>query len=189
MTPRIRLRPTLQSDLDYVVSLERDPENLPFITPWDRTQHEAAIRFPDMRHFIIEGGAGLESVGFLIVIGCRNPHQSMELKRMVVASKGQGLGRAALRVAKRVAFDDLGAHRFWLDVKSRNARAKALYDSEGFVLEGTLREAVRLQPRASSLSAGRDSQQAAQFDSLIVLSMLKAEFEARRSAGLELPAG
>jgi diamine N-acetyltransferase len=189
MTPRIRLRPTLQSDLDYVVSLERDPENLPFITPWDRTQHEAAIRFPDMRHFIIEGGAGLESVGFLIVIGCRNPHQSMELKRMVVASKGQGLGRAALRVAKRVAFDDLGAHRFWLDVKSRNVRAKALYDSEGFVREGTLREAVRLQPRASSLPAGRDSQQAAQFDSLIVLSMLKDEFEARRGAGLELPAG
>jgi ribosomal protein S18 acetylase RimI-like enzyme len=36
-----------------------------------------------------------------------------------------------LRVAKKIAFDDLQAHRFWLDVRS-NTRAKALYDSEGF---------------------------------------------------------
>ena len=183
--PRIRLRPTLASDIAFVVSLEQNAENLPFITPWERTQHEAAIRFPDMRHFIVEGGLGLEPVGYLILIGCRNPHQSIELKRMVIAAKGQGLGRAALRVAKRVAFDDLGAHRFWLDVKSRNERAKALYDAEGFTLEGTLREAVRIAPRASSLPAGRGSQAGADFDSLHVLSMLRAEFDKRRLDGME----
>ncbi len=187
MNPRIRLRPTLASDIAYVLSLEQNAENLPFITPWERTQHEASIRFPDMRHFIVEGGADLEPVGFLILIGCRNPHQSIELKRMVIEGKGQGFGRAALRVAKRVAFDDLGAHRFWLDVKARNERAKALYDAEGFVLEGTLREAVRVQPRTSSMPAGGDSQAKAEFDSLHVLSMLRSEFDLRRSAGLELP--
>jgi diamine N-acetyltransferase len=176
MTARVRLRPTMQSDLPYVLSLEQDEENLPFITPWDRTQHEAAIRFPDFRHFIIEGGEGLDAVGFLILIGCRSQHQSLELKRMVVQSKGQGYGRAALRVAKRVAFDDLKAHRFWLDVKQRNARAKAFYDSEGFVVEGTLRDAVRA--RMIDGSAG--------FDSLVVLSMLKDEFAARRAQALEL---
>jgi diamine N-acetyltransferase len=176
MTARVRLRPTMQSDLPYVLSLEQDEQNLPFITPWDRTQHEAAIRFPDFRHFIIEGGEGLDAVGFLILIGCRSQHQSLELKRMVVQSKGQGYGRAALRVAKRVAFDDLHAHRFWLDVKLRNARAKAFYDSEGFVVEGILRDAVRA--RMIDGSAG--------FDSLVVLSMLKDEFAARRAQALEL---
>lgn len=170
---RVRLRPTMQSDLEYVLSIESDPVNLPFITPWERTQHEAAIRFPDFRHFIIEGGEGLASVGFLILIGCRSPHQSLELKRMVVQAKGGGFGRAALRVAKKVAFDDLGAHRFWLDVKTHNTRAKALYDGEGFVVEGTLRESVR---------SGRG------FESLIVMSMLQSEFAARRGQGLELVA-
>src|SRR5688572_1190300 len=145
LQPRVRLRPTMQSDLDFVLSLEQDPENLPFITPWERTQHEAAIRFPDFRHFIVEGGAGLDAVGFAILIGCRSQHQSLELKRMVIQSKGQGYGRAALRVAKKIAFDDLGAHRLWLDVKKRNSRAKALYEGEGFVREGELREAVRVQ--------------------------------------------
>jgi diamine N-acetyltransferase len=176
VTARVRLRPTMQSDLAYVLSLEQDEHNLPYITPWDRTQHEAAIRFPDFRHFIIEGGEGLEPVGFLILIGCRSQHQSLELKRMVVQGKGQGFGRAALRVAKRVAFDDLHAHRFWLDVKLRNTRAKAFYDSEGFVVEGTLRDAVRI--RADDGTTG--------YDSLVVLSMLRGEFAARRAQALEL---
>ncbi len=168
---RVRLRPTMQSDLDYVLSLEQDPANLPFITPWERTQHEAAIRFPDFRHFIIEAGSGLDAAGFVILIGCRSPHQSIELKRMVVQEKGLGYGRAALRVAKKVAFDDLGAHRFWLDVKERNARAQGLYQTEGFTLEGRLRDAVRV-------AGGRDS--------LIVMSMLAPEFSARRAQGREM---
>lgn len=173
MSARVRLRPTMQSDLDYVLTLERDPENLPYITPWEKIQHEAAIRFPDFRHFIIEGGPDLERAGFLILIGCRNQHQSIELKRMVVQHKHQGFGRAALRVAKKVAFDDLGAHRFWLDVKKRNTRAKALYDTEGFEFEGELREAVKIEGG---------------YDSLVVLSMLESEYARRRSRALELQA-
>jgi RimJ/RimL family protein N-acetyltransferase len=41
----------------------------------------------------------------------------VELKRMVLQPKGQGLGRACVRLLKRMAFRDLHAHRFWLDVK------------------------------------------------------------------------
>ncbi len=170
---RIRLRPTMQSDLDFVLSLEQDPENLPFITPWERTQHEAAIRFPDFRHFIVEAGPDLDAAGFVILIGCRSQHQSLELKRMVVQAKGQGTGRAALRVVKKVAFDDLGAHRLWLDVKKRNVRARALYESEGFVVEGELRESVRVQGG---------------FESMILLSMLESEFTQRRAQALEVRA-
>ena len=173
LIPRVRLRPTMQSDLDFVLSLEQDPANLPFITPWERMQHEAAIRFPDFRHFIIEGGEGLQAMGFLLLIGCKSPNHSLELKRMVVQSKGGGVGRAALRMAKKVAFDDLGAHRFWLDVRTHNTRAKALYDSEGFVVEGVLRESVR---------------GAAGYESLVVMSMLQQEFVQRRAGQLELAA-
>jgi RimJ/RimL family protein N-acetyltransferase len=168
---RVRLRPTMTSDLEFVVSLEQDPENLPFITPWERTQHEAAIRFPDFRHFIVEGGPGLESRGFVILIGCRSRNQSLELKRMVIREKGRGYGRAALRVVKKVAFDDLGAHRLWLDTKEHNSRARSLYDSEGFIVDGVMRESVKT-------SQG--------FVSMVVMSMLQGEFAARRTRGLEV---
>jgi diamine N-acetyltransferase len=158
------------SDLDWVASVEIDPANLPFITPWERTQHEGAIRFPDARHFIVEAGDASERAGFVILQGCRNPNRSIELKRIVLQPKGQGLGRACVRGLKRMAFRDLHAHRFWLDVKALNTRALALYQSEGFTEEGRLRESVR---------AGDG------WDSLIVLSMLDREYDARCALGQE----
>lgn len=166
----VRLRPTLLDDLEFVISVENDPVNRPFITPWDRTQHEAAVRFPDFRHFIVEAGDSPAPVGFVILVGCRSPHHSLELKRMVVQAKGRGVGRACLRLLKKVAFNDLGAHRFWLDVRTHNTRAKALYETEGFVEEGRLRECVRTDGG---------------YESLVVMSMLEDEYDARREAGLE----
>jgi RimJ/RimL family protein N-acetyltransferase len=197
----LRLRPTMLSDLDWVVSVERDGANLPFITPWERPQHEGAIRFPDSRHFILEewnpspastpavprgdaaalgsgpaGGLadGLERAGFVILQGCRNPNGSVELKRLVLQSKGRGLGRAAVRQLKALAFTQLKAHRFWLDVKALNTRAYKLYESEGFVEEGRLRESVRVT------IDGADG-----YDSLIVMSLLDREYQARVALGQE----
>ena len=159
----LRLRPTMLSDLEFVASVEDDPANRPFLTPWERVQHEGAVRFPDFRHFIIEAGDGYPSAGFVILQGCRNPNASVELKRIVLQPKGQGYGRACVRLLAQMAFRDLGAHRFWLDVRSANVRALALYRSEGFVEEGRLRESVK---------------SGSGYDSLIVLSMLKDEYEA-----------
>jgi diamine N-acetyltransferase len=177
--PRLSLRPTMLSDLEFVVAVETDTANLPFITPWDRTQHEGAVRFPDFRHFIIETGSDFQRAGFVILQGCRNPHRSVELKRIVLQREvqGDGVGRECVRLLKRMAFSDLHAHRFWLDVKSLNERALALYRSEGFVEEGRLRESVRL------MVTGADG-----YDSLIVMSMLDREYQARRALGLERPA-
>jgi len=169
-----RLRPTMLSDLEWVITVENDAVNRPFITPWERTQHEGALRIPDTRHFIVEAGADAPRAGFVILQGLRNPHRSVELKRIVLQLKGQGLGRACARLLKHMAFADLHAHRFWLDVKSLNERARALYASEGFVEEGRLRESVRVQ------SSGGDA-----YDSLIVMSMLDREYDARVALGLE----
>ncbi len=165
-SPPIRLRPTMLSDLDFVLSVEQDPLNLPFITPWERIQHEGAVRFPDFRHFIVEAGSHYASAGFVILQGCRNPHRSIELKRMVLlpAMHGAGIGRACLRWLAQMAFRDLQANRFWLDVKGLNLPAQALYRSEGFVEEGRLRESVKT-------SEG--------YDSLIVMSMLASEYARR----------
>lgn len=161
----LRLRPTMLSDLDFVISVEQDTANRPFITPWERTQHEGAVRFPDFRHFIVETGPEYERAGFVILQGCRNPHHSVELKRIVLLpeDQGHGLGRACVRLLAQMAFRDLGAHRFWLDVKSKNERALALYRSEGFVEEGRLRDSVR---------SGEG------YDSLIVMSLLEPEHAA-----------
>jgi RimJ/RimL family protein N-acetyltransferase len=169
----LRIRPTMLSDLDFVVSVEQDERNLAFITPWERTQHEGAIRFPDSRHFIVEAGDDWSPVGFVILQGCRNPSRSVELKRIVLQPHGRGIGRRCVRMLKQMAFRDLQAHRFWLDVKSRNTRALHLYASEGFVEEGRLRESVR------------DGSGPSGYETMVVMSVLDREYQARVDAGLE----
>jgi RimJ/RimL family protein N-acetyltransferase len=79
-----------------------------------------------------------------------------------------------VRLLKQMAFRDLHAHRFWLDVKLLNTRALKLYASEGFVEEGRLRESVRVR------SDGADG-----YDSLVVMSLLDREYQARVALGLE----
>ena len=116
----------------------------------------------------------------MILQGCRNPNRSVELKRIVLGSKGQGVGRVCVRLLKKMAFAQLGAHRFWLDVKGRNTRAQALYRSEGYVEEGRLRECVRAEPLPDAQGVMGEG-----FDDLIVMSLLKREFEARVAQGLE----
>ena len=147
-TARVRLRPTMTSDLEYVLSLEQDPENL-------RVHHALGAHparggdplpgFPPLHH-----RRRARARRGRLPDPDRLPQPEPVARAQAHGGAGQGLrasGRAALRVAKKVAFDDLGAHRFWLDVKARNSRAKALYDSEGFVVEGELREAVKVAGR------------------------------------------
>ncbi len=93
----------------------------------------------------------------------------------MLQTQGRGLGRACVRLLKQLAFRDLHAHRFWLDVKSLNARALRLYASEGFVEEGRLRECLRV---------GTDD--AAGWESLVVMSILEREYQARVEAGAEV---
>jgi RimJ/RimL family protein N-acetyltransferase len=77
---------------------------------------------------------------------------------------------------KQLAFRDLHAHRFWLDVRSLNTRALRLYASEGFVEEGRLRECLRV---------GTDD--TAGWESLVVMSLLAREYDKRVDGGLETP--
>jgi RimJ/RimL family protein N-acetyltransferase len=97
----------------------------------------------------------------VILGGLANPDSSIEFRRIVVVRKGQGYGRAIVRAVRELAFDELQAHRLWLDVKEHNARARALYKSEGFSEEGLLRECIRGP---------------AGFESLVVMSLLHHEF-------------
>ncbi|XEC94472.1 GNAT family N-acetyltransferase [Paenibacillus tarimensis] len=82
--------------------------------------------------------------------------------RLVVDDKGKGIGKKALRLIKKWAFEELRAKRLWLNVKVSNSRAKYVYESEGFSLEGTLRECLKNDNK---------------FESLYIMSILRSEYE------------
>jgi diamine N-acetyltransferase len=157
-TAELRLRPTREDDLDYVVAAEADPDNAPFLAPSPRDVHLDFLLDARHRHLIAEAGG--RAVGFAL-LRLHPEDRAVELRRLAVTEKGRGYGRATLALAIRAAFEEHGAHRLWLDVKPHNERALALYRSAGFVEEGLLRDALYLDGR---------------FESLIVMSILRHEW-------------
>jgi diamine N-acetyltransferase len=157
--PRLRLRPTREADLDYVVAAEGAPDASVYLAPSPREEHAGFIADPAQRHLIAEAGG--DRVGFAL-LRLHAADRAVELRRLAVTEPGQGHGRALLRQVKTTAFEELGAHRLWLDVKPYNDRARALYRSEGFVEEGVLRDALR-EPDGS-------------FQDLVVMSILRPEW-------------
>lgn len=146
----IRLRVSRPHDLDFILEAENHPENRAFVGQWTKEQHRAAQEATDMIHLIIE--ADLAPVGYLILAGLENPARSLELMRIVITEKGKGLGREVLKLVKRCAFGRWSAHRLWLDVRSNNPRARGLYESEGFEVEGTLRECLLVEGELVSVT-------------------------------------
>ncbi len=156
----IRLRSTGEADLDFVLHAEQSPENRAFVTGWTRDQHREAANSNDQRHLIIENEEG-RSVGYVLLADLTNKNQSVEFRRIVVTDKGKGYGREAFQLIKEIAFNELRAHRLWLDVKEHNIRARHVYESEGFVVEGILRECVKTDDK---------------YESMVIMSMLTNEY-------------
>lgn len=153
------LRETKDSDVATIVGWEQHPDNASFILPWDEDRHLAALRDPDCRYFTLEDGA--RAVGFVLLAGLSGENEAVEFRRIVVADKGRGYGRAAVEAVKRYCFEEIGKHRLWLDVFEENARARRLYESTGFRYEGTLRDCVKVPGG---------------FRSLVVMSILSPEY-------------
>lgn len=153
-------------DIPQMMALERLPEFRELVGCWPEELHKAAMTGTDARYFVAENDSG-ELLGFAILRGLVFGNHSVEIKRIVVRTPGRGLGRQILEELIRIAFEELNAHRLWLDVLEHNARARHLYESLGFVREGVLREAFY-----------RDGK----YNSLILMSLLDREYaECNRS--------
>lgn len=138
----VSIRKTTVADLDFVIAAENAEENSPHVMQWSREQHISALNNEDILHAIIEADG--KSVGYAITAGLKDINKAVELRRIVIVEKGKGLGRKAVQLFKKLAFEELEAHRLWLDVREYNTRARELYKALGFVEEGYIRECILL---------------------------------------------
>lgn len=158
---RIFLRPTSEADIAFVAAAETHAENAKYLLTWSIDAHLSALSDGDLAHLIIERADSGRSIGFIILAGIKNNHDSIEFRRIVITEKGRGFGQEAILLVKKYAFSKLGAHRLWLDVKVNNVRARYIYEKQGFHVEGTLRDCIKTD---------------GYYESLVVMSILRHEF-------------
>jgi diamine N-acetyltransferase len=147
----IGLKPASLDDVDYIYELETRPENSRFVMAYSRERHMQVIENVDEELLIIEDKVSGASFGFVILAGLTNPNLSLELRRLVIAEKGKGLGRQVANLIIEYCFKKLKFHRLWLDVYEDNLRAIHLYQSLGFKQEGKLRDVIKNEDSYRSL--------------------------------------
>ena len=157
------LRRAEPADLPQIVALERLPESRRYVGQWDEDHHARALAGHNARYFVHEDEHG-QIQAYVLLLGFEEGPLSIEFKRFVVARTGRGLGRRLLAETLRLVFEEIGAHRFYLDVEEDNTRARHLYKSFGFIEEGVMREATQ-----------RDGQ----WLSLVLMSLLEDEYRDR----------
>jgi len=154
------LRLATVADLPAIMALEGNPIARQFVGQWSEDRHRTTLTGGDARYYVNQNDSEID--GYVILRGLSEDSRSIELKRVVVATPGRGVGRRILTEILRIAFRELGAHRLFLDVFEDNARARHLYESLGFKQEGVMREAAQRDDRW--------------FD-LHLMSMLESEYD------------
>lgn len=162
---QMKLRTATRADIPFIVGTEHAPDLREYIGTWTSEEHETAMCNPDTHYLIALEDSG-KPVGYVILRGLQSAHRNIELKRIVMTSPGRGHGKEVVRLLLNKVFDELGAHRLWLDVFETNLRAQHVYRSLGFQHDGIFREAVF-----------RDDK----YHSLLLMSMLDNEYRTNSS--------
>lgn len=138
---KIRLVNTISPDIDTIIEFENS--NSQFVGQYSKDKHLALLKNKEYLHLSIKLLENDSLIGHMIIFGLDNPHKVLEFARITIEQKGYGYGREAIKLLKHLCFEKLRFHRLWLDVFDDNERAIKLYESEGFVMEGTLRDNIK----------------------------------------------
>ncbi len=145
---KIQLSRSIASDIDSIMKFEIS--NSPFVHQYSKEKHLKLLNDNDCLHLSIQKNEDLKLIGHMILFGLNSEYNTLQLKRFTIEEKGKGYGREALRLIKKACFENLKYHRFWLDVYDNNSRAINLYESEGFIMEGLLRDSIKTKTGYSS---------------------------------------
>jgi RimJ/RimL family protein N-acetyltransferase len=106
-------------------------------------------RNPAQTLFVVRRTAHAAAVGFVLLTKINPIHRSADIGLRIGApqDRGQGLGREALMLGLRYAWDHLNLHRVQLSVFESNQAARRAYRAAGFEEEGTLRQAAFINGR------------------------------------------
>ncbi len=133
----LMLVPALRAHVPEVAAIE----HACFSDPWSEGSFRQAVDNPGVFFRLATEGAGGAVVGYVVAWFAGGEG---EIANVAVApsARGRGVGGMLLDAAIAAA-GDRGAEALYLDVRESNVRARALYDSRGFVEVGRRRRYYR----------------------------------------------
>ena len=153
MSSAVRLRPVAESDSENLFGWINDHDLVVFNAPFrkvSRPEHDAWFASVQSRNdvafFVIEDTDRGEVIGSCQLFNIHSVHRSAELQIRIgsATSQNRGLGSEAVRQLIAHGFSQLKLHRISLHVFANNQRAIRAYEKNGFVREGLLRQAARV---------------------------------------------
>jgi RimJ/RimL family protein N-acetyltransferase len=132
------MRETLAEDAAFIRRLFCLPHVRAFLNTPSRQIIVATLEDPNAESYVIEdagdpvGNFVMSTRGFLV-----------DLQTLAVTKQRCGAGTFALRWGLRRAFDELQAHRVFLEVREDNVGTRRLCERLGFSQEGVYRDGFR----------------------------------------------
>jgi diamine N-acetyltransferase len=106
----MKFRSATQTDIAQICELERLPEFRTFVGSWPEDEHLRMLVDPGAVYIVAEDQTG-RIAGFAILQGLLSEHKQVELKRLVVRTPNQGVGKQLLTQVADRAFGEHSAHR------------------------------------------------------------------------------
>lgn len=125
----IQLDRATEADLPAIAAMEQEDDTKPFIVPYTIQQHLGALN--DSAVIYLKIVRDQQTVGFFI-LALDPDEQSVEFRRVVVASVKRGVGQQAIEQMEHFCRVTLGRHRIWLDVFAHNQRGRHIYEKLGY---------------------------------------------------------
>ncbi len=147
---KVVLRDIRDGDIEVMTAWRNDPQVNKYFFEYEPVSYEkeklwveALRERKDEKLFII---APLENpdraIGTVGLVRIDHRNKKAEWGRFQLgdsSSRGQGLAAEAIYLSLQYAFDHLNLRRIYLEVFAWNDRARSLYESFGFKIEGTYR--------------------------------------------------
>jgi len=145
-----KLRLIEKSDLDFVAEIRSDPEVVKNLGTFVMLNKEKQLKWfsglekdKSKMYLIMERPDGKKRIGYVRITDIDYINRSMCIGGDIHKDhRGKGYSKYMYDLIFDLGFKKLNMHRLWLLVLEDNDRAKHIYTTKGFILEGEQRKAV-----------------------------------------------
>jgi len=124
----VELRESEPNEVQKFVELESAEDASKYVISYSADRHLDEMSKDHTLYLSIYNGRAFS--GFIIL--ALDGTGSVEFRRIVVASKGKGIGQAAINKVEEYCMTALKRNRVWLDVFESNLRGQHIYKKLGY---------------------------------------------------------